>query len=190
MIKHDVIGLYVTLNGKNRIDFLIKHYTDFENYISTYREYLRDTMLDILSSSRKHSDDLGVRVQGSRTNSDPTYNAALGLVAVEKCFINNEVIRELFFDPYDCELIELALYEWHRLQKEHRKLISSMKMILSQEELEILRSYFSKEKNLNDLANDYSIEVESANKKVYRIRKKLVKSIEPWFDKYTMKASA
>jgi len=190
MIKHEVIGLYVTLNGKNRIDFLINHYKDFDGYVSKYKDYIKETIIEILNSYRNSSDELGVRVQSSGGNSDPVFREYLGRDSAEKCFSDRSLLDEMFSDPYEHELIELALYEWDRLQQEHNKLISTMKMVLEDKDQKLISSYFRREKNLYDLAEELCIEMESANKRVYLIRKKLVKSIEPWFDKYNLKASA
>jgi len=190
VIKHDVIGLYVTLNGKQRIDFLINHYRDFDRYVSSYKEYVRSTMLDILDSYRVSSDELGVRVQTGGGNSDPTFEGANKLASVDECFKDKSLVETMFKDAYGYELISLALYELERLQKEFRKLNATMDILLKEDDQEILKSYFKHERRLYELANDLCIEIESANKKVYRIRKKLVNSIKPWFDEYNMKASA
>jgi len=190
MIKHDVIGLYVTLNGKKRIDFLINHYRDFDRYVSSYKEYVRSTMLDILDSYRNSSSDLGVRVQTGNGNSDPTFEGANKLAKVDDCFENKALVGEIFRDSYGYELISLALYELERLQKEFKKLNTTIGVLLTADDQDIIRSYFKHERRLNELAVDLNIEMESANKRVYRIRKKLVTSIKPWFDENNMKASA
>ena len=190
MIKHDVIGLYVTLSGPKRIDFLISHYPDFDKYIASYKEYVKDTMLDILSSNRSSATELGVRVQTSGGNQDTTFSLAEGRLAIDKCFDTVRASRKMFPDADDYELVSMGLYEWERLQREFSKLNATINMILNEEEQKIIKAYFRHDKRLHDLAQDLCIEMESANKRVYRIRKKLVNSIGPWFEENTIKASA
>jgi len=190
MTKQSIVGVYVGLPVKKRIAFLMEHYREFDRYRSAYKECVVSIMIAANSSKKNTSDDLGVRVQTSGGNSDITYYQALERIAFDECFDRVNVTDEMFPDPYEYHLISTAVFEWDLMKKEFDELNSCIKFILEEHERELLLSYINKKTKLKDIANDRAIEVDSARKKMYRIRKKLLDGAAPWFNEYNIKIPA
>lgn len=188
--KQNVIGMYVGLSAKNRIDFLIKHYVDIERLREAYKDWVVDIMIDARTANRNRRDNLGVRVQTSNGISDITFCQATERILFDDCFKKLMVTEDMFPDPYEYELINLALFEWDLMKREYENLRHGFKLFLDEEETKIIDSYFKREKLLYDIADEYCIEPESANKRVYRIRKKLVSGVIPRFKEYNIKIPA
>lgn len=188
--EQNIVGLYVRLKPKQRIKFLMKHYKDFEAYRDSYRECVISIMIAINEYSRNKQEDLGVRVQMSGDNSDTTYKKAIERMEVEDCFDDVSVINDMFPDEYENALISTALFEWTLMKKEFDQLNSCMKLVLNDYEFNLMRSFLARDKGLMDIADDYAIEIESARKKVYRIKSKVLKGVIPWFKEYEINIPA
>lgn len=190
MAKQQIVGVYAGLSVKKRIRFILEHYKDFESYRSSYKECIISIMIAINEGRRNRDDDLGVRVQTSGGNSDTTYYKALERLSVDDCFRFLTVTRDMFPDPYEHNLISTAIFEWDLMKREYDELNSCMNFLLKENEKQMLLSFINKNKKLKDIAYDCSIELDSAKKKVYRIKRKLLDGATPWFKEYNIKIPA
>lgn len=178
MTKQSIIGYYFGLDAKKRVDFLIEHYRDFEFFHSAYKESIISIMLGIREWHENKSGDLGVRIQTSGGNSDVTFYKACERIDVAKCFENLEIATELFKEKNDLELVRKGVSEWKLMRREFDTL-NSFISLLAPVDRRIYTPYLLREKRLIDIAEELCIELESANKRIYRIRKKLISSIIP-----------
>ena len=95
----------------------------------------------------------------------------------------------MFPDPYERTLISTAVYEWDLMKKEFG-ILSGFIDLMQYDERNIFVPYIQKEKGISDIATELNVEWDSANKKVYRIRKALVEEVLPWFDEYKLTVPA
>ena len=186
--KHIFIGDYINKNPKERIYQLLDNYKDFGKYREQYKENVVDLMVAMREYNiRPIDEDLGIRVQTTGGTSNITASKALERIALEHCFEKMRVSKELFPDPYELNLIATAVYEWDLMGKEY-KILSGFINLMSPDERSIFVPYIKREKRVADLAAELCVEWESANKKVYRIRKALLHEVLPWFNEYKITA--
>lgn len=188
--KTSVIGTYVSLDAKQRVDFQIAHYRDFHRILDAYKEYVTGLMLDIREYERNADKNEGIPVQSIGALSDPTFREAIERILVNSCFDSYQLFDGMFEDPYEYELISLAMFEWELMKKENEEFNYFLRFILKPEDSELLQAYLSRRMRLKDIADKYDIEIESANKRIYRIRKKLVKRLTPHFYEYNIQLPA
>lgn len=183
--EQSIVGMYAGLKPRARIKFLIKHYKDFDTYRADYRDSVVSIIMAFNEYNRSNHDDLGVRVQSSGGNQDTTFNMVAEKMSVEEYFKYLEVDKDSFPDPYEYMIVSTALFEWNLMKREYDEINSCMKLLLNQSERELLLLYLKKEQRLIDIATYYSIEIDSARKKLYRIKRKLINGMIPWFKDYS-----
>ncbi len=182
--KHIFIGDYIKKSPKERIYQLLDNYKDFGRYRETYKNNVVDLMVAMREYNLRPSDeDLGVRIQTTGGTSNITASKALERVSLEQCFEQMKITKEMFPDPYELGLISMAIYEWDLMAKEH-KILTGFIGLMKPDERSLFLPYIRREKRVADIAAELCLEWESANKKVYRIRKALLKEVLPWFKEY------
>lgn len=182
--KHIFIGDYINKNPRERIYHLMDNYKDFGKYRESYKDNVVDLMVAMREYNIRPSDeDLGIRVQTSGGTSNITASKALERIALENCFEKMRVPKEMFPDPYELGLISTAVYEWDLMGKEYQ-ILSGFIKLMKPDEKNLFLPYIKREKRVADIAAELCVEWESANKKVYRIRKALLKEVLPWFNEY------
>lgn len=110
------------------------------------------------------------RTEQTGGTSNITASKALERVSLEQCFEQMKVTKEMFPDPYELGLISTAIYEWDLMAKEH-KILAGFIGLMKPDERSLFLPYIRREKRVADIAAELCLEWESANKKVYRIRK-------------------
>lgn len=188
--KQMFIGEYINKNPRQRIAQLLDNYGDFRRY----REHYKRNVVELMEAIREYNirpseEDLGVRVQTTGGTSNITASKAIERMALEECFENRKISKEMFEDPEELRLISTAVYEWDLMTREFKVLNTFVKQIKPKDR-SIYLFYLKGEKGFEDIAKDLDIEYESARKRVYRIRKALIKEALPWFDEYKISVPA
>lgn len=178
------IGDYINKSPKERVYQLLDCYKDFWKY----RENYKNTVVDLMMAMREYSnrpgdDDLGIRVQTMGGTSNITASRAIERIELERCFLRKKVDKAMFPDPYERELISTAVCEWDVMTKEFNILNGFMDLMKASDR-SIFIPYINREKRVADIADELCLQWESANKKVYRIRKALLKEVLPCFKEY------
>lgn len=163
-------------NSRKRVDIIIKHYTEFIGIVDGYTEGLR-YMIECEKDSNRHKNkgDLGVRVQGGRTISNPTQDEGIRRVltreALIKCDFSGGVMNGV--DRPD-KYIEDA-YVLRDMRKDYT-LFKEQLSSLGQER-DVFEKYLKHEKNLTDIAEEQGITYESAQQKIHKIRLRIKKQV-------------
>ena len=188
--KHNFIGSYLDKSPKERIYHLLDHYRDFDQYRDNYKDTVINLMVAMSEyNNRSKREDLGIRVQTSKGTSDITAAKAIERVALEECFEQMRVTKELFPDPDELGLISTAVYEWDLMGKEF-DILAGFINLMRPDERNLFLPYIRREKRVAEIADELRLEWESANKRVYRIRKALLENVLPWFNEYKITAPA
>ena len=188
--KHLFIGEYIDKSPKDRIYQLLDNYRSFTRYLDSYKENVVNLMLAMREYYISPSEEeLGVRVQTTRGTSDITASKAIDRVELEECFEKMRVTKELFPDPEELRLISTAVFEWNLMGKEYR-ILSGFIDMMQPDDRSIFVPYIKREKRVSEIAADQNVEWDSANKKVYRIRKALIEEVMPWFNEYKVSVPA
>ena len=188
--KHVFIGEYINKSPRERASILLRNYKDFKKYRERYKRNAVSLMAAMREYSLRPSDeDLGIRVQTTGGTSNITASKALERVCLEWCFEDMKVSKEMFPDPYELSLISTAVYEWDLMKKEYGILVRFID-IMKPQDRKIYLPYIRREKSVADLTHELCLEWESVRKRLYRIRKKLLKEVLPWFDEYNITVPA
>ena len=188
--KQAFIGEYVNKAPRDRISLLMEHFGDFGSFRDNYRECVINLMVMMREYNIRPGDDgLGVRVQTTSGTSKITESKAMDRYEIEECFNKKKIKKKMFPDPYEHGLISTALFEYDLMEKEYRILEGFIKL-MKPDERSLLIPYIKRETRVGDIASELCIEMESASKRVYRIRKALLQKVLPWFKEYKISVPA
>ena len=182
------IGEYLGREPKGRILFLLDHYREFPEFLNLYRENAIRLMTAMREYERKSKASIGMSVSNSGKKSSPTEAMAMEKIEVEDCFDQRKITGEVIRDPGELKLISTAVHEWVLMNKDYELLGGFMDM-MKPEDRDLFISYISRKKRIADIAEEYCLAWESANKKMYRIRKALIDRMLPWMNDYKVSCS-
>ncbi len=184
------VGEYLNKSPKERVYTLFEKYDTFSLWRNAYKESVVDYLVDVQECKRRrNAEGLGVRIQTSGTKASVVEAEAEERLSLEQCFEKKFISRDVLPDAYDRNYISVAVYEWEMMKWEFgvlRMFIDRMK----REDRALFVPYMRKETNLDIIADQLCIERQSANKRVYRIRKALLTEILPWFEEYKIEIPA
>lgn len=172
---------YRSCNAKERINMIYMNYPTFEDIIKGYRQGLIYEITAQKSYNRKsNKGDLGVRVQVSGIHSDITADQAIENVLIGDALDTGNLSEDFYAGTDDRNELTRKVQIYWMMQNEYALFTAQLKT-MDREDALIIRPYIIKEKSIGELAEDLHIEPESVRKKVYRIKKKLVAQIQPYF---------
>lgn len=184
MAEREIVGMYLGMTAKKRMDFIYKNYRNF-NYISdAYMDSVTEMIACIRECERRHEeDDLGVRVQTSQSLSSITEQRAFEHILIKEALDNNLITDSLIEDAEERERVSVAIFEWNLMKSEYEIFNKQMKA-LKPENYEIVKEYISRRKSIGDLADEYNIEPESMKVRLHRIKGILIDGIIPFLKDY------
>ena len=115
--------------------------------------------------------------------SDITASKAEEAVRISKAFTSGQINESLIKDIEDRRMISLAVNEWMTIREDYGSL-NRVLWLLQPEDHDLIMDYLNKKKDYYDIADEYSIEFESAKKKLQRIRGRVVKMALPDFTRH------
>jgi len=179
----NLIGNYYKLSPKKRIDLIYKNYKSFPAYIDDYEADLAELISEVKAQARRNAlGDLGVRIQTGAILMDPVGNMATDNIEIEKC-LETEDFASILKSLEDADDVMRGMAELHLMRYEYDKLNRIMKR-LRDDEYEIFIAYITRKKRLSEISEELCIEMESANTRIYRIRKKVFNLIKDSMDCY------
>jgi len=160
------------------------NYDNFTRQIEGYREGLAFFIARQKAYNRKNDyGDLGIRDQTSRRLSDLTADMAIENVIVKECIDKCEASDDLLMDVDDREEGALGLFEL-QLMKQELQVFDFQLQTFRKEDFKILSSYLNRTRSIREIAEELSIEPESVNKRLYRLKRKLKERIIPFMKEY------
>lgn len=181
--KQRFVGIYMDLTTKERINFLLEHLSHFESYHQAYQESIEERISCIRCYERKKKGSLGVRVMSGNTISDITAQKAMEHLEIRESMNRGTVSSKMIRNKEEREEIVEAIYEWKLMRSEYEILLRQLQM-LKPSDYEILYPYLMREKTKRQIAEELSIEKSSVEKRIFRIRKKFVDHVIPYFKEY------
>ncbi|SDB45176.1 hypothetical protein SAMN02910298_02259 [Pseudobutyrivibrio sp. YE44] len=177
MASANVLRKYAELTVEKRVDYICRNYASFMGIVESYTEgliYMIEEEQDF--NRREERGDLGVRVGGGFGHSDPTANKAIRNVSLRDAIINCDFEGGVLEDTDHEEQFMRDAAVLRRMRRDY-KLFNSQMHLLAEEEMTILQTYLSGNKDLNDLADELNIQYDSAKCKIYNIKRKLKKNV-------------
>ncbi len=181
--KQKLFGFYLGLPARQRIHHLMRNYHCRDYYEEGYRKYIEGVIADIRSYERNRKADIGVRIMSGGSISDITASKAEEAVRISKAFTSGQINESLIKDIEDRRMISLAVNEWMTIREDYGSL-NRVLWLLQPEDHDLIMDYLNKKKDYYDIADEYSIEFESAKKKLQRIRGRVVKMALPDFTRH------
>ena len=173
-----VISEYQEYSNKKRVDFILNNYYGIEEYIRCYEEILCDSIVsDRLVDRREENGDPGVAIQTSH-RSDPTAMLATDRTTVFEKMAENARTRHI---SDDLELNQDAVTL--RTMKRDLGFVNHAIRMLPVHARSELGKVLSREKSLDDVADEKGIQYESAKMYVYRARLKVKKQALEFMDR-------
>lgn len=179
-----IVGAYYRLAPKERINLIYKNYSNFPAYIEDYEAELIEMIKDIKAAARRAMlGDLGVRIQTGGLISDPTGNGAVEDVLIEKNISEGVFDFGLYGDIHETDEVRRGIAELKLMKWEYGKFCRGLKK-LKPNDYAVIYPYITRAQRLVALSEELSIEFNSANMKIYRIKSKLVANITASFADY------
>lgn len=178
-----IVGCFVGLKPRDRIDFLCRHYMDIDTFRDVYRENVISIIGYMRTFEKNKNKEEGMNLHNVGHISDTTAQAAFERIMIEDFFNGKSMVTNIVTDADDQEIVSWAVLEWNAMKREH-ELFSNQLKLLSRDDREIFSSYMSRKITTEDIAERFCIEYESASKKIYRIKRKLVRRLLPLLKSY------
>ena len=184
MAEREIVGMYLGMTAKKRMDFIYKNYRNF-NYISdAYMDSVTEMIASMREYERRHSrEDLGVRIQTSQSMSSITEERAYEHLLIKEALDKNLVTESLVGDKFEREMVSVAIFEWNLMQSEFEIFRKQMKA-LKPENYRIVSLYITRRKSIDDLADEFNIEPESMKLRLHRIKGKIIDGAVPFLKEY------
>ena len=164
-----VIWDYLGMSDVKRVDFIFRNYGNLYDYIEGYEETLCEEILEQRLYGKRR-DPLGVRVKTS-VCADTTARDAISHADII-CKIRANDVEEIVVC---CDEPETICYEVNVLcrMRGDLRLVNNAMGILARRERQVFLNLLNHEIELRDLADQRSIEYESAKMWVYRNKQKV-----------------
>ena len=181
--EQKLVGFYLGLPVKKRIRHLMRNYHYRDYYEDGYRRYIEGLIADIRTYERNNKADTGVRIMSGGSVSDITSSMAEEAVRISRAFSTGQINESLIKDKEDRRMITQAVNEWMTIRDDYGSL-NRVICLLRPEDHDLIMDYLNKKKDYYDIASEYSIEPESARKRLQRIRGRVIKMVTPDFARH------
>ena len=182
--EHKLFGFYLGLSARQKIHHLMKNYLYREHYIESYRKYVEGMIKDISTYERSRKDDVGVRIMPGNNISDITARKAEEAVRISNIFITGHIGESLIKDKEDRQMAMLAVNEWMAIRDDYASLSRAL-LMLKPKDHELMMDFLNRKKNYYEIAEENMITLQSAKKKVQRIRGKIMRLTEHDFARHS-----
>lgn len=168
---------YGSSDSQKRIDIMLNYFEDFPVIMEGQRKILVYKIKNELEYQRKQYQNDHAMVRLLQTLSDPTAKEAIENVMIEDVVLNGKDISDLVCDmkkgtkSFFCR----QLYVLEKMQEEYTILRTQM-LLLSSSEKKIFELYAKSGHDFQKIAEEQGIQLESARRRVWEIRKKIRKN--------------
>ena len=170
---------YIGRAPEEQFNYLYENFSIRQELLRDYREELIQEILDQKAYNRKTSyTGLGVRIQVSFGNSNPTMSQAIEHDSVKQAIEEGILDEDFFSHTDDKEQLIRKVCNYHRVNMDFEIFVSKLGT-MERKDQNILKPYLMKEKTMDEVAIELGIEYRSAIKHVYRIKKRLIEKVEP-----------
>ncbi len=108
MAERDIVGNYLGLNSKKRMDYIYKNYRNFKDISDAYMDSVTEMIASMREYERRHSrEDLGVRIQTSQSMSSITEERAYEHLLIKEALDKNLVTESLVGDKLEREMVSM-----------------------------------------------------------------------------------
>ena len=182
MTEKNLIKAYTAATSENRIDIIIKNYTNFMGIIDGYTDGLL-YMIECEKESNRRSSigELGIRVQTGGMISDPTARKAVNNVITREALINCNFSENVLDGVDNAEIYIRDAYILRDMRKDYN-LFNSQLGILGTEK-ETFVKYLMKESSITDIAEEQGIAYESARQQMQKIKVRIKKQVKGFMDR-------
>ena len=178
----NIVGCYVGLEPRERIEFLYHHYDNLDVFRQAYKESVVNMIAYMRAYDRSQDKLEGIQKTRNLLNSI-TESAAFERIVISEYFEQNKPSDELVEEEEDKDIISWAIFEWH-LMKSEFDIFKNFLNMLSTRDRRILTAYIGHSKSVKEIAKELDIEKESAEKRIYRIKQKLIENMMPILPEY------
>lgn len=184
MTKHySGIGFYLSKSGRERIDYIYEHYADYESISKSYRNTLESLIAGARIYERRKRDDLGVRIKSGNGLNDVTSAMAIENHEISRGIDKGSLPAGMIRDKGEEARLNLGIYEMQVMKREY-DIFNAAIMNLKGNEMSVFLAYIRREKSIKDISEEEGIEKDSAVKRIYRIKMKLVRWLADDFREY------
>ena len=182
MTEKNLIKAYTAATSENRIDIIIKNYTNFMGIIDGYTDGLL-YMIECEKESNRRSSigELGIRVQTGGMISDPTARKAVNNVITREALINCNFSENVLDGVDNAEIYIRDAYILRDMRKDYN-LFNSQLGILGTEK-ETFVKYLMKESSITDIAEEQGIAYESARQQMQKMKVRIKKQVKRFMDR-------
>ncbi len=176
------VKVYEKADADKKVDLICRYYHNFIKIIDGCTDGLCYVIFNDKIKNRKSDiSELGVRVQNSGRHSDSTADVAISKVEIRKavmnCDFSGDELDGIPKKDIYCEMAYLL-----RNMRADFELFNSQLKILDDDDSKIFLGYLSKKLNVQDIADEEGIQLESAMKKVVRIKQKVKEHMIIYFE--------
>lgn len=179
--KGNLVEAYKKATSDKKVEIIISNYNTFIGTIDGYTEGLKYKIeSDQAVYRRSQKGDLGVRVRGGCSLSDPTANTAIKNITMREAIVNCD-FDEDFFEGIDHPegYIQDAWFLYN--MRRDFKLFNEMLAILGDEKEEFVM-IISGKKKIDEVAEERGIAYDSAVMRINRAKRKVKSSMLVFLD--------
>lgn len=172
-VQASIVKIYGNADPSEKIDIICRNYPNFIGIVDSYTEGLR-YMIENETQYNKKSDygELGVRVQVKGHYSDLTANVAINNITIRDALIRCDFSEGILEGVDGSEDIQKNAYILKEMRKDY-DLFNSQLRILPKSEYHLFQTYLKGESDIAHIAETEGIQYESANQKLWRVKKKV-----------------
>ncbi|MFI3215095.1 MAG: hypothetical protein R3Y24_17445 [Eubacteriales bacterium] len=168
-----IIKFYENADPSRKIDIICKNYPNFMGIVDGYTEGLRY----IIENETQHNQkadygELGVRVQVKGDYSDLTANVAISNITIRDALMRCDFSEGILEGVDGSEDIQKNAYILKEMRKDY-DLFNSQLRTLPKSEYHLFQTYLKGESDITHIAETEGIQYESANQKLWRVKKKV-----------------
>lgn len=168
--KANIVQMYAESTPDKRIDIICKNYHNFEAIIKGKISALMFSIEEEKEFNRREGrGDLGIRVKTSGYHSDVTWDTGVNETLLEKAIIKCDFSGGILDGTDDEDKHIRDACTLNRMRREYN-LFNSQMGYLSSPQKKLLLEYLTREKSIEDLAEQEGIQYRSVQKKISEIK--------------------
>lgn len=169
--RANIVRKYASAEASARVSIICRYYGQIDGIIDGYIARMTYTIMEEKEYNfRSQKGDLGVRVQSGGMYSDPTGKEGVLLEELEKAIRNCDFSGDILEGIDNPEEVIRDARTLHRMKVEH-SLYSRQLGYLDKRDRFLYEQYLNHEVTLEEIAEKYDIQYNSAMRRIDRIKK-------------------
>lgn len=173
----EIIQKYRESGSTTRANIICKNYFRLNSIIENSIDWMTEQIISDQQFVRREAmGDLGIRVQTS-SRGDVTGNTSCNCTMVRQAIETCDFAEVNLKDVDDREKILEDSFTLREMRRDLLDFNRSISNVLEPDEIKLFKSFLKKEKGLQDIAEEFGIQYDSADRRINRMKKRVIKDM-------------